>query len=267
MDRTDMLLAARDMLAVTTARLAGVVRAAPDLAVPLGGGSTWTARDAVIHLAVGADVEADVATGTAAPLGDVDSEGFAEFNAQGIAGVAETDPGKLAALLEAAMDRFLSRTDGRPGDQRISWHAGVALDLADMTAITASEVVVHGYDVACALGAPWPIDPGHALLAIGAAPPLLPLLLNPATTRGLTAAYGVTVRGGPALTVRFTDGVFALEGPGEDVDCEISVDPVAFLLVLTGRFSAWPAIALGLIGLGGRRPDLAVGFPNLFAYP
>jgi uncharacterized protein (TIGR03083 family) len=267
MDRTDILLAARDMLAVDTERLAALARVVPDLAVPLGGGSTWTARDAVVHLAVGADVYADIATGIPSPITSVARDDLAAFSAQRIWDVAETDPGKLAAFLESSMERFLSGTQGWAGEQEVSWHTGLALDLADLTGILAADVLVHGYDVSCAVGAPWPIDPGHALLTIGSYAPLLRLVVNPETTQGLTAAYGVTIRGGPTLTVRFTDGQFALEPPGADVDCEISVDPVAFLLVLTARLSRWPAVSLGLITAGGRRPDLAIGFPDLFVFP
>ncbi len=70
------------------------------------------------------------------------------------------------------------------------------------------------------------------------------------------------------MTVRFTDGVFGLEeadaGP---VDATISADPVAFLMVGTGRLSRYQAIALGLLSVGGNRPDLAIGFWDLFLYP
>jgi len=31
--------------------------------------------------------------------------------------------------------------------------------------------------------------------------------------------------------------------------------------------SRWQAIALGLISAGGARPELALGFPDLFVFP
>jgi hypothetical protein len=67
---------------------------------------------------------------------------------------------------------------------------------------------------------------------------------------------------------RFIDGEYRLEpadaGP---VDCTISADPVAYLLVGAGRLSLWSAIALGLISAGGPRPELALRFNDLFIYP
>ena len=51
------------------------------------------------------------------------------------------------------------------------------------------------------------------------------------------------------------------------MDCELSVDPVAFLLVGTGRMSRYEAVALGLLSLGGAKPEMALGLPDLFVYP
>jgi len=51
------------------------------------------------------------------------------------------------------------------------------------------------------------------------------------------------------------------------VDCTIAADPVAFLLVVTGRLPAAAAIALGLWRLAGHRPELALGFTDLFVFP
>jgi hypothetical protein len=47
----------------------------------------------------------------------------------------------------------------------------------------------------------------------------------------------------------------------------ISADPVAFLLVMSGRLGQWAAIALGLMSASGDRPELALGMTGLFRYP
>jgi hypothetical protein len=51
------------------------------------------------------------------------------------------------------------------------------------------------------------------------------------------------------------------------VDCTITADPVAFLLVDSGRMSQWAAIAVGLMKADGNRPELALRFNNLFLFP
>lgn len=51
------------------------------------------------------------------------------------------------------------------------------------------------------------------------------------------------------------------------MDATISADPVAFLMVGAGRLDRWAPLALGLLEVGGERPDVAVAFPEYFAYP
>jgi len=42
-------------------------------------------------------------------------------------------------------------------------------------------------------------------------------------------------------------------------DCRVTTNPVALLLVVTGRLPAAASIALGLLRLAGHRPELALG--------
>jgi hypothetical protein len=51
------------------------------------------------------------------------------------------------------------------------------------------------------------------------------------------------------------------------VDCRISADPVAFLLVGYGRVSQWPQIARGKMVAWGRKPWLGVKFRSLLRKP
>lgn len=97
--------------------------------------------------------------------------------------------------------------------------------------------------------------------------PLFPLCLNARTTAGHSAAYRVELDGADPFTARFRDGELHMEAVDETADCVVAADPVAFLLVGTGRLSRWAAIALGRLRPGGARPDLAVGFPGLFVFP
>ena len=47
--------------------------------------------------------------------------------------------------------------------------------------------------------------------------------------RGITAGFGIDLRGGSSFTVRFNDGGYRLEPPGSGpVDCTITADPAAF---------------------------------------
>lgn len=92
--------------------------------------------------------------------------------------------------------------------------------------------------------------------------------MNPATTVRHTAGYGLELKTGERFTVRFVDGEYGVEPPDSGpVDCTITADPVAFLLVGSRRMTQWQAIALGLMEVGGDRPDLALKFLDLFLFP
>lgn len=267
MEPTEILNTARSALAEMSQKVTGMIRALPDASVPVPG-SDWTVRDTAVHLVHGSRVYAELATGAPSPVPDWRKETYAAFSAEFVADIPETDPGKLAALVSDAYDGFLDITAGRPGEQEVRYHGGLSYHLAGLACVLLGEPVIHGYDMATALGQPWPIDPVHAQLVLYGYGPVYGQCLNPATTAGLCAAYGIEVRGGESLTISFVDGHYQLaEGISGPVDCELSADPVAFLLVGSGRISRFEAVALGLLSFGGAKPELALGFPDLFVYP
>jgi uncharacterized protein (TIGR03083 family) len=266
-DATTILTAARAALDEQAHRTADLVHSLPNTATAIPR-SEWTIREAAVHLATVAALYAEIATGTPSPLDSLEKVAVGAFAAGLIADIPETDPGKLAYIMTDAAERLLDATANRPGDQSTVWHAGCPLNLAGLVCILLGEHLIHGYDMAVAAGRPWPIDPDHARLVLYGYGPIYRLMLNPATTAHLTASYQIELRGGHAFTVRFTDGVYSLEPAGSDpVDANISADPVAFLLVGSGRLSQHAAIALGLLTTAGNHPDLALGFNDLFIYP
>jgi uncharacterized protein (TIGR03083 family) len=263
-----ILAGARSALEATAGRTADLIRSLPDLNTPLPPPSVWTVRDAAIHLVNYASVYIDIANGMPSPVAIQAREYLAVENARRIAEVAETDPQRVADLITEGETRFLEATAGRSGDQRVVFHEGTPMTLADLVCICLGEHLLHGYDIATAVHVPWPIDPRHAELVLNGYGPIYANVLNPTTTHRLTAAYGVELRRGSSFAVRFVDGRYGLEPSGSaPVDCTISADPVAYLLVAAGRMSQWEAIALGLIAAEGPKPQLALGFVDLFMYP
>jgi hypothetical protein len=268
MDPTTILAEARLALEATAGRAAAMLRALPDLETPLLNSSYWTVREAVVHLVNYPGIYADIAQGMASPVRELTRENLAAENDQRIADIPETDPAALADLLLESVDGLLEGTATLPGDQPVVFHGGAGLDVAGLVGIALGEQLLHGYDIAAAVGAPWSIDPGHAQLVLYGYAPCYGHIVNPKTAQGLNAGFGIEIRGGAAFTVRFTDGVYGVEPAGSlPIDCTISADPAAFLLVGSGRLSQWPAIALGLFSPGGSEPALALRFLDLFVYP
>lgn len=264
MATVDPLAQACRELPVVTGRFIELVVSAPDLSV-LARGSKWTVREVAVHVAVGARSFADLAL-ESNPSIPAMADLSAEIERR-MADVSETDPGKVAALTQDAIEDFIDAWVDRPADHPVDWD-GCPVTAATLAGVLLGEVVMHGYDMAYALGRPWPIDPGHAGLILGTYGPLFPLIVDPERAKGHSAGYALDLGGGPVVTLRFTDGVIGLEPPGiGPVDVTICSDPVAFLMVADGRLSQYEAIALGRMSASGDRPELAVGFKDLFLNP
>jgi hypothetical protein len=262
-----VLTQARSALEATARRTADLIRSLPELQAPIPG-SEWTVREAAVHLVNLAGIYTDIADGMPSPIDSMSREALGDQNARRLGDIPESDPEKVAGLLTEAVAGLLEATACRSGDQAVVFHAGVSLDLASLMCISLGEHLLHGYDIARAVACPWPIDPFHARLVLCGYGPCYGSWLNGELTSGLTTSYGIELRGGDAFTVRFAEGGCHFE-PGHSgiVDCTISADPVAFLLVRSGRMTQWEAIALGLYSTKGPMPDLGLTFMDLFAYP
>ncbi len=184
-----------------------------------------------------------------------------------IAGEGRRSLAEVADRIDAGVAAFLAAVSkaGAEGDAHRPWLvAGTELPLSALTCEVLSELTVHGLDVARAMEVPWPIDRAHAALIVkGFLFPSLHALgrtvVDQAAARGVRARFEVRLRGGGRAWLRLHDGDFSVEpSPRGPVDCYLSVDPAAFLLVSWGRSSQWPAIARGQLLAWGRKPWLGL---------
>ena len=266
MDPTTVLAQARLALEEATRRTANLVRSLPALTVPIPG-SEWAVREAAAHLVNSAGLHRDIAEGTPSPVDSLDREVVAAVNADRLADIPEDDPEKMAGLLTEAVAGFLESTAWRSGHEGVVFHGGLPVDLAALTCISLGEQVLHGYDMAVAARAPWPIDAHDAELVLYGYRTYLGGVVDPKAAGTITATYGIEFPGGGSFTASLIGGRYHVEAVASEIDCTISADPAAFLLVASGRMSHWTAIALRTLQAGGPRPELAASFMNLFAYP
>jgi hypothetical protein len=75
-----------------------------------------------------------------------------------------------------------------------------------MTCVLMREQLMHGYDMAQALGVGWLIELEPARLVVQAALPLLPGLVDNETVKEVDTTYELAVHGGPRVTAPFRDG-------------------------------------------------------------
>jgi Mycothiol maleylpyruvate isomerase N-terminal domain/SCP-2 sterol transfer family len=187
----------------------------------------------------------------------------------------ERDPAVLADRIEARAQEYFSECVGADPDAPRPWLVqGATVRLSTLTYHLLSETIMHGYDIAHAAGRPWRIEPVPAAMVLGRfiVPVLQALdsraMVNGAKAAGVRATYDLRIRGGDSFHFIFNDGeLHIVEPSSRRVDCHISADPVAFLMVVWNRQSQWTAIAKGKLIAWGRKPWLGPQFRRLHRNP
>ena len=266
MEPAEILAAARDGFADTVERYAELVESVRDTSIAIPG-SEWTVRDAAAHLAGSNHRVTALAGGAASTVPTVDKPYLEARARRLIAENPETDGKKLADQIREGLERVMTVTSAAAGDQPIAYHGGLQLNLAELVSLYLGEYLLHGYDVAVAVGTPWPIDPGYAALAVDGYRTCYSGIFNPVGAAALEATYRLDTGGTSPFFVRIRAGTYEEPVAPHSIDCAISADPVTALLVMSGRLNQWAAIALGRLTFSGDRPELGPRFDELFAFP
>lgn len=200
---------------------------------------------------------------------------LADVTTLGVKSDPERDPGVLAERIEAQAEKYFSECVGADPDAPRPWLVkGVTVPQSTLTYHLLNETVTHGYDIARAAGRRWRIEPAHARLVllsfifpvIDALPPHT--FVDQEKAAGLLACYELRIRGGGRFHFLFDDGGLRIEEPSSRrVDCHVSAEPVAFLMVLWARQSQWTAIAKGQLLAWGRKPWLGPRLRALLRNP
>lgn len=264
--------AARTALAEVVPRLAELLRAVPDPdRVALG---RWRISDVAAHVGVAFDGLSQLAARRIPPpVAGMDV--FPDTMDAMVRAVPERDLAVLADRIEASAARFIAGPAVTDPDGLRPWiFAGTEASGTTFVCHLLDEVLVHGDDIARAAGLAWPIDRSHAVLALDGFLFVVlgqvagPGLVDQQRAGGLRARYRLRVRGGSHHDLAIADGALQVSRPtGDPVDCHLSVDPVALLLVFWGRRGQWPAVARGRLTAWGRRPWLAARLGTVLVAP
>jgi hypothetical protein len=171
-----------------------------------------------------------------------------------------------AAALLAALDSHRDLSGQRPAP----WYGPeVALPAGNLLSVAVSELLVHGHDLARAVGAD--LRPSAATAASATAvaaavmSEMLPRILDERTASGFTGSFEVRVRGGERFVLRIADGRAWSELAGSrNVDCVLTLSAYHALLMGYDRVPVWRVIAAGKAWAYGRRPWLGLRFDRLF---
>lgn len=257
-----------------------VIQVASQLAIllrDLGDGSRralgeWDIRGVAAHCSHSLDIVTALVRGGGPAAGSLDEVGA--LTRVLVAGESEHDLSVLAERIQAsAAELVRAASEFDYGPTRLWVIHGTELPLAGLLCHALNELVVHGHDIAAACGRAWPIRRDHALLVLqGYLFPVLSLvgseLVDKQKAAGRRICFEIRPRGGEAVFFVFDDGrLIVSESAPAVVDCRLSVDPAAFLLVGWSRQSHWPAVLRGRLLATGRRPWLGLELPSLLRNP
>ncbi|MGH3824330.1 MAG: maleylpyruvate isomerase N-terminal domain-containing protein [Pseudonocardiaceae bacterium] len=277
----------QDALREETSRVTALLRSIEDPGVPAVG--SWSLGEVAMHLSQVWLGLPSLARRDLSPVYEVlpeikgaagesmmkDIWELGDLMIRGVKNDPERDLGVLADRIDAEAERYFRECAGADPNEPRPWIVeGLTFPLSTTTYHLLNETLIHGYDIAHAAGRKWPIKSSHAAMALGrfifrvfqAAPPRM--FLNEAKAAGVRATYDVRLRGGDSFYFIFNDGGLTVEEPSSrTVDCHISADPVAMLLVAFARQSQWSAIAMGKLMAWGRKPWLGPQLRGLLRNP
>lgn len=265
------LAGTQEALRAAASRTSALVRSVTDPATPVPNLS-WTVAETAAHLVTGlqhytglvtgeTDIQEHLALASAAAT---PSERAVIANARLLEEFPERDPRRLADMLVRAAEGFIAVSDRRPTDEPMLTFNGLPMTVPIMTSAMLGEQLIHGLDIARAVGADWTITRTEALHVIAGVMAMIPDYLDRQKAAGLHLAYELRFRDGPRYRVTIDDGSAAVGLAGGTVDCWISADPVAYLLVGYGRSGQWASILRGKILSAGRKPWLGAKLGQLF---
>ena len=253
--------AARRAVADTAARFTAMLRSARNPDAPAVG--EWDVTRTAIHVSLVVDAVAAMTRGGGNLLTDIWD--LSTLSRVMIEGEGRRSLSEMADRIDASVAGFLAAMEAAGEDSSHSWILeGTEMPLSTLTCHVLNELTVHGRDIARAEGEPWPIDHADASLIVqGFVFPALHTMgraiVDQAKAGEVRARFEVRLRGDGRAWLSFDRGDFSVEGsPQGPVDCHLSVDPTAFLLVSWGRITQWPAIARGQLLAWGRKPWLGL---------
>lgn len=227
----------------------------------------WSASDVGAHVATVLELNAELARGTGSPVAAI--EAIPDWSQSALEKVEDRRPQALADRIQAAVGELTDAASSRDGDPRVAWHNGLSTPISTLLALMVGEAMIHGYDIAPALGRRWHIPSAWAETTFRGVVQVVPLYFLPERSAGLHARFEMRLRGIETRALfTITDDELQISEPGGGrADCYISGEPTALLLLLYGRTGPLRPALAGHVVAWGRKPWLAFRVPRLFRNP
>lgn len=246
-----------------TQRLVSLLRGVVDPTKPAIG--EWSIGEVTAHMVQVFEAYPQMLRGVPSPVPRPDalSETYNAYLKENL----ERDPRVLANRIEAAMEEYAEIAEDMAPDQEVPWHGGIQICVAALSCVALGEACVHGRDIATAENQSWSIDRRDAILILRSMGHVVEHFLTDEGERA-EMSYRIGLRGDGPMTFRFSGGRLRVDAFDTDpVDCKVSADPEAFLLVGYGRIGLTRPIATGKLIAYGRKPWLGLRFKSLLRNP
>lgn len=198
-----------------------LLRSLSDTSTPTGDG-TWTVGETAAHVIGGAKAYVGYLQGE--PSMVKTAADMAAMHAARFAATPTRDGPGLADLMAEAEGEFVRVAEGIDPDTEVNWHFGLRMRADTSAGIRLVEQYVHGWDMATALGRPWPIPDEAGATAFAAVSPLFPfwVRLDRVTDESITVLFRPDGGEPLAASIRDRRMVFdshaapdaVVEGPG-----------------------------------------------------
>ena len=250
-----------DALHRASGRLTGLLRQDPDPSAPAIG--VWSVGETAAHVSHSPTYFLAVARGEATEPEALDD--VARSNADVLAADPERRPRVLADRLERAGEELVSFARSLDGDPVVRPFAGVDVPVSSVLAIELGELLVHGLDIARAAKLPWAIPRDEAALTVQGLVPLLPFTVDEGRARRVALRCELRIRGDGRAGLTLEDGALRIgpRQPAGQLDCRLSVDPAALLLLTFHRTGTMRPILRGQMLAWGLRPWRAMTLPRV----
>jgi uncharacterized protein (TIGR03083 family) len=242
----------------------------------------WSIRQLAAHMCVVYQSFASTVRGEF-PMGALDGvvgphgtmpEMLARANAFAVQLVDFPDASAAAETIGARATEWLEVLDGDPDPLEACptpWYGPkTTRTIGTLAALAVSETLVHGQDMARAIGAKMqPSASSAAAVAPTVMSEMLPLLLDTERADGFDGSFEIRVRGGVPFVLHIADGKAwsTPAGEGEKADCIVSLEPRAALMMGFGRQSVGRSVLTGGSFAFGRKPWLGMKMLDFFLTP
>lgn len=229
----------------------------------------WSASDVAAHVATTLELNVELASGLGSPVSTVDE--VPAWSQAALETVLDRTPQALVERIQGAVRELTSTVSSRDGNPHIPWHTGLLVPISTLPALMVGEAMLHGYDIARAHGHGhrWHIPTEWTETILRGVLQGIPPYFLPERSAGLHSRFEIRLRGTHTRALFIiADGQLQIAEPnGARADCYISGEPTALLLLLYGRTGQLRPTLTGHVVAWGRRPWLALRFPQLFRSP